>query len=137
MGVVIGVIFLVAPFYSLAHDGLYMEYLMLFPFLGMWILGDSVTAFLGGKPMVYELIRGNALEWFSLICTACGASLITELINLSAHEWVYTRMPFSEVTFFQVPVAVFVGWIPLVWGVIALVQMIRRIDLVHDKPRIH
>lgn len=129
LGIFLSVIFLLIPFMSWwTKQTSYMEYFMVFPFIGMWISSDSITSLLGGKPILNEIIRGNKLKITTIIITVLSASLFTEIINLSAHEWVYRYMPFESIQIFKIPVAVFVGWTPLVIGVIALLNMVKHIE---------
>jgi len=55
------------------------------------------------------------------------------LVNLPSKEWEYIKMPFIGVKIFDIPLAVFLGWMPLVFGTICIVNVIKRVDFVKDK----
>ncbi|MEI6022914.1 MAG: hypothetical protein WCQ32_03705 [bacterium] len=135
-GTVVGIIFLILPFISWQHGWTYeMRYIMLLPFLGMWLMSDSITTLNKGSSIFGEIIRGNMLHIVSLTLTGIVATLCTEVVNLYAHEWVYNYMPFQQLNIFKIPVAVFIGWIPLILGVISLLNMIKHIDYIKQKTR--
>ena len=133
-GIIISIVFLLTPLFSWAtYKTSHMEFLMILPFLGMWISSDSITSLLGGKSIISEILKGNKLQITSLIITVLSASLFTEIINLFAHEWVYLYMPFENIKLLNIPVAVFIGWTPLVIGVIALLNMIKHVEYMKEK----
>lgn len=128
-GILIGIIFLIIPFITWKFNKVnYMPYIMLLPFLGMWSISDSISLLYNGKAIFNEIIRGNKLYISSIFFTVLSASFFTEIINLNAHEWIYNYMPFENIQVFNIPIAVFIGWTPLVIGVISLVNMIKYID---------
>lgn len=128
IGILFSIILLIIPFIAWKTEQIiYMPYLMILPFFGMWISSDSITSLLKGKSISGEIIRGNKLYIISLIATVLSASLFTEIINLNAHEWIYNYMPFGNIQILSIPVAVFIGWTPLVVGVIALLNMIKHV----------
>lgn len=134
IGIILGIIFLLIPLLSW-FMGLVtpMKYLMLFPFIGMWLISDDITSLLKGKSIIGQVIRGNMLQITSLTLTGLLATMVTEIINLRAHEWVYIYMPFGNLNFFEIPIAVIIGWIPLVIGVISLLNMIKHVDYLQNK----
>lgn len=133
-GILISIIFLIIPSISWwTKETHYMGYLMILPFIGMWISSDSITSLLGGKSIFNEIIRGNKLQIISLFLTVLSASFFTEIINLSANEWTYKYMPFESLQIFKIPIAVFIGWTPLVIGVIALLNMIKHLEYLRNK----
>jgi hypothetical protein len=132
LGVIAGAAALTAPYVASQQGGAHMEYVMILPFIGMWLMGDSITSLLKGKPIIGELMRGNVLQGLSLGLTVLSAAFVTEFINLYAHEWIYAYMPFQGWNVLGIPVAVFVGWTPLVVGVIAIVNMVKHLDYVRD-----
>ncbi|NVN96833.1 hypothetical protein HXX01_01145 [Candidatus Nomurabacteria bacterium] len=133
-GIIMGVVFLSLPLLSwYTKETSHMKYLMIMPFIGMWLSSDSITSILHGKSILGEILRGNKLQIVTLVITVLSASLFTEIINLSAHEWVYKYMPFENLQIFKIPVAVFVGWTPLVIGVIALLNMVKHVENIKIK----
>ncbi|MDQ5949069.1 MAG: hypothetical protein QG589_195 [Patescibacteria group bacterium] len=132
--VFIGVLFLLLPLYTVVYNTrIFIEYVMLAPFIGMVFVADGTTGIWGGKPFIEYIFGGNILYIVSIIMTALIGATITEYINIFGGEWSYVRMPFPNITLYNIPVAVFVGWIPLVFGSIALVHLIKRSDYVWDK----
>jgi len=131
---VLGVLLLFVPLYAWAlHTHRLIEYAMLFPFLGMLFLADGLNGLLSGRPVLAELVRFNRLQVISLVVTVAAAAGVTEVLNLFGGEWRYLRMPFPHIQIFGIPAAVFLGWIPLVLGAIATVNLIRQADTVWDR----
>jgi len=130
VGIITGIVFLIIPFLSwkVGWAVNQMKFLMLLPFLGMWLVSDNITLLLKGKSIINEILRGNMLQIISIIITVFSATLLTETVNLFAHEWIYKYMPFESLQLFTIPLAVFVGWIPLVIGVISLLNMVKHIE---------
>lgn len=134
IGIIIGIIFLLTPFISWSTGWTALiAYLMFLPFLGMWLVCDNITALLNGKSIFSEVIRGNMLLITSLTIAGITATLVTEFINLFAHEWIYRFMPFESLRFFEIPIAVIIGWIPLIIGVISMLNMVKHINYLRDK----
>lgn len=134
--IVIGAVFLIIPLYVfIFNTDKFIEYAMFFPFLGMLFIADGLTGRLGGKPVLTGLAHLDPLQLITALATSITAALVTELMNLFGQEWRYLRMPFPELQIFGIPFAVFVGWIPLVLGVIALVNLIQQADKVWDHWR--
>lgn len=134
--IALGIIFLLAPLYALAlKTDRFMEFVMILPFVGMLLLSDGITGALNGKPVLSELVRGNRLQFSSLLATALTAALVTEALNLYGQEWRYVKMPFPELQVAGIPVAVFVGWVPLVLGSIATVNLVKQADAIWDRRK--
>jgi len=133
-GIFIGIIFILIPLLSWYMEWVnQMKYLMFFPFVGMWLISDNITSLLNGKPIISEVVRGNMLQIISLTVTGLTATLFTEFINLYAHEWVYRFMPFENLQLLAIPLAVIIGWIPLVIGVISLLNMIKHVNYLQTR----
>ncbi len=135
--VLCGVLFLLSPLYSFFLKTEYLlEYVMILPFLGMLFIADGFSGLLGGKLILADIIKVNFLKILSFILTVIVAASATEALNLFAHEWVYLKMPFQSVQILGVPVAVFIGWLPLVVGVIAVINFIKNFERVRFKKNI-
>ena len=133
-GIILGILFLLVPLLSWFVDVVsIMKYLMLLPFVGMWLVSDNITSITNGKSIMGQVLRGNMLQIVSLSLTGILATLITEIVNLFANEWVYIYMPFEHMSFIGIPLAVIIGWIPLVVGVISLLNMIKHLDYIYRK----
>jgi len=130
---IVGFIFIIIPFYAfILRTNLLIEYAMLLPFLGMLLISDGITVFLKGQSIISKIFRFNVLHISSLFLTVVIGSGVTEALNLFGGEWEYLRMPFSQVQVLGIPVAVFFGWIPLVLGVISIVNLIKHLDYIKD-----
>ncbi len=130
----IGLLGMFLPTYILILDTEeFIEYAMFFPFLGMFLITDAITYYLNGKPFFDLIIKFNNVTILSIAATILFAVPITEFINIFADEWKYTLMPFEHITILGIPVAVFIGWIPLILGSMSLVNMIKHLDYVKDK----
>lgn len=131
--VVIGVLFIVIPFYPvfLGKD-VFIEYIMILPFIGTTMIADGITFLLKGRPIIAEIFRFNLRYVLALFFSIIIASVMTEVINLFAKEWSYVKMPFSSWQLFGIPLSVFIGWAPLVVSTVAIVNFIKRLDYVID-----
>ncbi len=135
-GIVVGVAGFIVPFWVVLSKSIFpVELVMLMPFLGLMLIPDSITFLLHGKPIIPEIIRMNLLLVLSLFFTIGIASLGTEILNLFGREWEYLRMPFSSLTVLSVPVAVFIGWIPLVISTICIVTLVKHLTYIYDLRR--
>lgn len=130
IGILAGIIFLISPLLFISYGVHVLKYIMLLPFIGMWLISDTITSIFNGKTIIGEIIRGNMLQIISLTLTGLFATLMTEIINLYAHEWNYLYMPFENLKLYKIPLAVIIGWIPLVVGVIALLNMVKHVSYV-------
>jgi len=135
-GIIIGVIGFSVPFWVVHSKSVFpIEFIMLMPFVGLVLIPDSITFLLKGKPIIPEIIRLNLLLVFSLFFTIVIASLGSEILNLFGGEWEYLRMPFSHLTVLNIPLAVFVGWVPLVISTICIVNFVKHLTYLYDSKR--
>lgn len=126
---IIGLAFVFLPFYIfIFRSDNFIEYAMLFPFIGFLLLADYVSLVLKGDSVLEKIFSLNILYVVSFILTSLVASTVTEGVNLFGHEWEYLKMPFSDYRFLTVPVAVFIGWVPLVLAVISIVNLTKNIS---------
>jgi uncharacterized membrane protein len=109
---------------------------MIFPFIGMMCITDGLTGILGGTPLFIKVINLNYLHIISIVLTVLFGAGVTETINVFGGEWKYLKMPFPTLTIYSIPLAVFVGWFPLVIGSITLVYFIKRLGYVWDKRKV-
>jgi hypothetical protein len=132
-GIVIGIVGFVFPFWAVfSKSNFPIEFIMLMPFMGLMVIPDSITYLLHGKPIISEIIRVNLLLVLSLFFTIVIASLGTEILNLFGGEWEYLKMPFSHLTVLSVPLAVFIGWVPLVISTICIVTLVKHLTYLYD-----
>ncbi|MFW5719849.1 MAG: hypothetical protein ACOCXT_02365 [Candidatus Dojkabacteria bacterium] len=135
---VTGVTLLALPVYPLiTGNDTHIEYALGFSFFGMFLIADSLTFFLGGKTMFGAIARMDNVFFLSILLTIILGAGTTEVLNLFAGEWIYTRMPFDTITIMSIPVFVFLGWIPLIFSSISLIKLIRRLDYVKDHHLLH
>ena len=109
---------------------------MLLPFISLILISDSITYLTGGKPILEDLIRFSLLNTSSLGATVLSAVIITEGLNLWGKEWVYTKMPFYNIKINNIPLAVLVGWIPLIIGCLSIVNMVKHLDYLRTKKQV-
>lgn len=132
-----GFVCVLLPLYTLIfQSSAYIEYIMIFPFIGMLSIADGLTGLLGGYPLILKAVNFNHLHFIALVFTVFFGAGITEALNVFGGEWKYLKMPFPELTVYSVPVAVFVGWIPLVVGAITLVYFVKQLDFIWNTRKI-
>jgi len=111
----------------------HVEYFMFLPFLAMFLVTDSITYFSGGSPYTEKILKANGLFILSFIFSWLVLAPVTELVNLYAGEWEYLRMPFEQITVFGgIPLAVFLGWVPLMLGAISTIHMVKHLNYLQD-----
>lgn len=131
---ILGFFGLISPSYALVFETDFLvEYAMILPFVSLILLADSITYLSGGEPILDSLLHLKKTDTLSLFLTSLSASLITEVLNLYGNEWSYTKMPFYSITLWGIPMAVFIGWMPLVFGAVALVNMVKHVDYLISK----
>ncbi len=128
--IAVGIIFMIMPLYTfILNTTEFIEYIMIFPFIGMMIVSDGLTGLLGGNPTFVKIIHFNHLHILSIILTVILGAGFTEVINLFGGEWKYIKVPFSNINIFHIPLSVFIGWVPLILGSIAIVHFIKQLSL--------
>lgn len=129
MILIAGAVFIFSPLYVLIfHNDNFAEYAMILPFFGVLFLTDYVSLRLKGDSVLEKIFSLNMLYVVSFILTSLAASSVTEAVNLFGHEWEYLKMPFIGFRIFNIPAAVFIGWIPLVFAVVSIVNVTKNID---------
>ena len=112
-----------------------LEFAMLLTFIGLMLIPDAMTFFLRGRPIIPQILRVNLLMVFSVFFTIVIASLGTEILNLFGKEWEYLRMPFEKLTVLNIPLAVFVGWVPLVISTLCIVNLVKHLTYLYDSKK--
>ncbi len=126
--VVVGIIFMFIPLYTfILNTSSFIEYFMIFPFIGMIVVSDGLTGVLGGHPTFIKIIHFNLPHMIAIFATIILGAGFTEIINLFGGEWKYLKVPFSYISIFHIPLSVFIGWTPLVLGAIAIVHFIKQL----------
>lgn len=126
---VFGVIFLLLPMYvNVFQRNNFIEYAMIFPFFGILLLADRMSLRINRGSVLGKIFSLNMLYIVSFFLTSLFASAATEGVNLFGREWEYVRMPFGDLKISEVPIAVFIGWIPLVLAVISIVNMVKNMN---------
>lgn len=127
----IGIIFLLSPLYVVVFKAYSIaEFILIFPFISITLITDSVTYFTHGQPVLEQLVRLNRLKVASVLFTIVSAFIFTEGLNLFGHEWKYLRMPFYNIQVLTVPLSVLIGWIPLILGLLSMVNMVKHLDYI-------
>lgn len=126
---IIGSLFLLFPLIVFFIDITFLKaFIMLLVFVSMAFISDAVTYLTGGVPILGNVFRIDLQKITALALTILIAVIFTEGLNLFGKEWEYLQMPFNYVHIFNVPLAVVVGWIPLVIGSISIVNMIKHLN---------
>jgi len=73
-----------------------------FTFLAMNEMYHFMKSYLPHRPFLHPLIL--------LIITSTIGSIILELLNVFAKEWIYQNIPFQNITFLEIPVVVILLW---------------------------
>jgi hypothetical protein len=129
IAVSMGFIFSLLPLYTFIFDTTeFIEYIMIFPFIGMMLVSDGLTGLLGGKPTFVNIIHLNRLHLVSIFFTVILGAGFTEMINLFGGEWQYIKVPFDFIRIYDIPLSVFIGWVPLVLGAIAIVHFVKQLS---------
>ncbi len=129
----LGILFFISPIFVVAFNAYDLAgYIMVFPFIAITLISDSITYFTGGEPILEELIRFNRLKVTSIALTVLSAFIVTEGLNLFGREWKYLRMPFYNVQVLTVPLSVLVGWIPLIIGLLSMVNMTKHLTYISE-----
>jgi hypothetical protein len=127
--IILGLIFILLPLYTFIFNTTeFIEYIMIFPFLGMMFISDGFTGIMGGNPIFIKIIHLNHLHIISIFFTVIIGAFFTETINLFGGEWKYLKVPFGWIKIFNIPISVFIGWIPLVLGSIAIVHFVKQLS---------
>ena len=129
-----GILGLIAPGYSLVFNTqVFVEYIMIFPFFSIVLITDSITYLTGGKPILDDFFKLKKMDFIALIGTSFVAAVVTEILNVFGSEWKYLKMPFDYIKIYDIPVAVFIGWIPLVVGSISIINMVKHVGYIIRK----
>lgn len=125
----LGLIFILLPIFTLilSYSEL-VKFAMIFPFLGISFIADYISFRLKGDLILEKMFSMNALYVASFVLLSFLAAFFTEAVNLFGKEWIYLNVPFMEINILTIPISVFIGWIPLVFAVIGLVNMTKNID---------
>lgn len=108
-------------------SNVYGNYLMIFAFIGIWLVCDSITGYMGKETVMDKIIDGDKSTIFSIIATTVFLTVTHEFVNYFAGEWEYVNAPFHNVVIGNVPISVLVGWFPLVIFCIALINLVKAL----------
>ncbi len=126
---ILGIVFFISPLYMVIYNLHHLEpYILIFPFTSITLITDAVTYFTGGQPVLEQFIHFNRLKSATIAATIFSAFIVTEGLNTFGGEWQYLRVPFYNIRFFTVPLSVLIGWIPLVVGMISMVNMVKHLS---------
>lgn len=94
---------------------------------------DVVTLAYKGRPLLYDFLDGEKKTIVAILLTGVAATFIHEFVNTHAWEWRYVtaRMPFTRLEIFQVPVALFVGWVFLAIFCVTFYRMAKAMVFHH------
>ncbi|MFH0797973.1 MAG: hypothetical protein V1906_01030 [Candidatus Woesearchaeota archaeon] len=124
----LGMVFLAIPLVNYFWlSNAYGNYLMIFAFIGIWFVCDSIAGYLGRETVMDMIIDGDKAAIFGILGAALFLAVTHEFVNYFAGEWKYVNAPFHNVMIGNVPVSVLVGWIPLVIFCIALINLVKAL----------
>jgi hypothetical protein len=96
------------------------NYTMIFPFLSIWLFSDSLL--LEYKtPILLRLIKSKHII-YTLLLSSLFLVITHEVANIFSFEWMYVNIPFMHYMLYNIPVLVFIGWIPLILFCISFVE---------------
>jgi len=122
---IIGFIIPLANFIFFGEKG--VNYTMLFPFISIFLLSDAyLTKF--KTPITFNIIKHNRVSIYSILLTSLIIIFTHEFINTFAYQWKYINIPFMQLQVINIPIAVLIGWIPLILFCISFVELIVQID---------
>jgi len=132
---------LIFLFLPLAYFFLFGEklggFVMILPFIGLWLICDSILYLHGQTPIVQKIMTGDGRTIAGILITTTFLVLTHEFVNSFSSEWVYLNIPFMNLQIGSVPVMVIVGWIPLVLFCISFLDLTKILEKeVFDKKRI-
>ncbi len=116
-----GFIFLLIPLINyLIFGRIGTNYTMIFPFIAIWLFSDSLL--LEYKmPLIQRIVKSKYLI-YTLLITSFFLIITHEVANVFSFEWMYTNIPFMHYMLYNIPVLVFIGWIPLILFCISFVE---------------
>lgn len=116
-----GFVFLLIPLINYIIFGqIGTNYTMIFPFLSIWLFSDSLL--LEYKtPIIQRIIKSKHII-YTLLLTSLFLVITHEVANIFSFEWMYTNIPFMHYMLYNIPVFVFIGWIPLILFCISFVE---------------
>ncbi len=116
-----GFIFLLIPLINYIIFGqIGTNYTMIFPFLSIWLFSDSLLLEYK-KPIITRFIKSKHIV-YTILLTSLFLVITHEVANVFSFEWMYTNIPFMHYMLYNIPVLVFIGWIPLILFCISLVE---------------
>ncbi len=107
-----------------AHGG----FVMIFPFLGLWLICDSILYLHNQTPIIQKLIQKDGTTIAGVLITMIFLVLTHEFVNKFSSEWVYNSIPFMQLQIGGVPIMVVVGWIPLVLFCISFLNLTKTLE---------
>ncbi|MDD4049674.1 MAG: hypothetical protein PHX47_01560 [Candidatus ainarchaeum sp.] len=118
---IIAFIFLIIPLINYMIFGkIGTNYTMIFPFLSIWLFSDSLL--LEYKtPILLRLIKSKHII-YTLLLSSLFLVITHEVANIFSFEWMYVNIPFMHYMLYNIPVLVFIGWIPLILFCISFVE---------------
>jgi hypothetical protein len=124
----IGIIFLIIPLINyLLFKNIGTNYTMLLPFISILLFSDMFL--LKYKtPVTIRVLKHDRKTIYSALLTTLFLVITHEIINIFSYEWIYINIPFINLQILTVPIAVIIGWIPLILFCISFVELIIEID---------
>lgn len=102
--------------------------------VGFFLFTDLVHQRLSGKSVIMNSIMSPKYLLF-LVLLSLLMSVPSEYSNLAQYVWIYSNLPFLDITLFNVPLVILLGWVPLVGIWINLFGIAGHFSDIHNKKR--
>ncbi|MBI1978577.1 MAG: hypothetical protein HYS62_00780 [Candidatus Aenigmarchaeota archaeon] len=106
-----GILFLIIPFFlSLFYNVTSSVFSFGFAILGLWFISEFVEYTRKERSLIKDVIEGHWTPIISIIIGSIVTGITWELLNLPVKAWIYTNIPFSNLTLFGIPITIILGW---------------------------
>jgi hypothetical protein len=79
-------------------------------FLGTWLVFEFFEYHEKKASLIHDVLHGYYTPLGAIVIAAFLLGVVWETQNLPVQYWVYTNWPLAEITFFGLPIAVFLTW---------------------------
>lgn len=76
----------------------------------LWLFCEGKSFQRRGPTVLFDLMKGDYRNIAFALSASAVTSIVFEYYNLFFSFWVYDNVPFADINFFNIPVAVFLAW---------------------------
>lgn len=76
----------------------------------LWFLLEYLEYERHETSILYEMLKGNFWPLISVLVAAWLSAVLYEVFNMPSGVWRYTNIPLTNITFFQIPLIVYIAW---------------------------